>query len=88
MSLGLIKANYVVLGAAGFQKRADGRLTPAARWLYAPYLAAAWLNSRLWTRTHPQPDLIVDNVSLGRLPTVREQRFIQGHRRSVRRIAD
>jgi protein-tyrosine phosphatase/membrane-associated phospholipid phosphatase len=73
VSLALIKANYVALGAAGFQKRADGRLTPAARWLYAPYLAAAWINSRLWTRKHPQPDLIVDNVWLGRIPTIREQ---------------
>ncbi len=73
VSLGLIKANYLVLGAAGFQKRADGRLTPAARWLYAPYLACAWINSRLWTRKHPQPDLIVDNVWLGRIPTTAEQ---------------
>ena len=73
VSLALIKANYLVLGAAGFQKRADGRLTPAARWLYAPYLAAAWVNSRLWTRKHPQPDLIVDNVWLGRIPTASEQ---------------
>jgi len=62
-----------VLGAVGFQKRSDGRLTPAARWLYAPYLAAAWINSRLWTRKHPQPDLIVDNVWLGRIPTTSEQ---------------
>jgi protein-tyrosine phosphatase len=73
VSLGLIKANYFVLGAAGFQKRADGSLTPAARWLYAPYLAAAWINSRLWTRKHPQPDLIVDNVWLGRIPASKEQ---------------
>ncbi|MDP0971077.1 hypothetical protein Q6294_29485, partial [Klebsiella pneumoniae] len=56
VSLALIKADYFVLGASGFQKRTDGRLTPAARWLYAPYLAAAWINSRLWTRKHPQPD--------------------------------
>ncbi|WP_395609898.1 phosphatase PAP2/dual specificity phosphatase family protein [Pseudomonas sp. B22129] len=73
VSLGLIKANYFVLGASGFQKRADGQLTPAARWLYAPYLAGAWLNSRLWTRKHPQPDLIVDNVWLGRIPAANEQ---------------
>ncbi|MBC3299622.1 phosphatase PAP2/dual specificity phosphatase family protein [Pseudomonas sp. SWRI18] len=73
VSLGLVMANYLLLGAAGFQKRADGRLTPAARWLYAPYLAAAWVNSRLWTRKHPQPDLIVDNVWLGRIPTASEQ---------------
>nr|WP_314527112.1 phosphatase PAP2/dual specificity phosphatase family protein [uncultured Pseudomonas sp.] len=73
VSLALVKANYFVLGAAGFQKRADGQLTPAARWLYAPYLAAAWINSRLWTRKHAQPDLIVDNVWLGRIPTTNEQ---------------
>lgn len=73
VSLALIKANYFVLGASGFQKRTDGRLTPAARWLYAPYLAAAWINSRLWTRKHPQPDRIVDNVWLGRIPKTREQ---------------
>ena len=73
VSLGLVSTNYCVLGAAGFQKRSDGRLTPAARWLYAPYLAGAWINSRLWTRKHPQPDLIVDNVWLGRIPTTGEQ---------------
>ncbi|WP_314385780.1 phosphatase PAP2/dual specificity phosphatase family protein [Pseudomonas brenneri] len=65
----LVALNYWLLGAAGFQKRADGHLSPAARWLYAPYLAAAWLNSRLWTRKHPQPDQVVDNVWLGRIPT-------------------
>lgn len=27
----------------------------------------------LWTRKHPQPDLIVDNVWLGRVPTTSEQ---------------
>ena len=74
-SLSLIMANYYAVGATGFQKRSDGRLTPAARWLYAPYLAAAWVNSRLWTRKHPQPDLIVDNVWLGRIPTSKEQSY-------------
>ena len=72
-SLLLVTLNYAVLGAPGFQKRADGRLTPAARWLYAPYLAAAWVNSRLWTRKKPQPEQIVDNVWLGRIPTAHEQ---------------
>lgn len=73
VSLGLLKANYLVLGTAGFQKRADGSLTPATRWLLAPYLAGAWINSRLWTRKHPQPDEVVDNVWLGRIPTRHEQ---------------
>jgi len=73
VSLALVPVNYWLLGAEGFQKRDDGQLTPAARWLYAPYLAAAWINSRLWTRRHPQPDLIVDNVWLGRIPAQSEQ---------------
>lgn len=71
---GFDRGQLPLIGVSGFQKRADGRLTPAARWLYAPYLACAWVNSRLWTRKHPQPDLIVDNVWLGRIPTTGEQR--------------
>lgn len=74
VALLLVALNYALLGAEGFQKRQDGRLSPAARWLLAPYLAAAWINSRLWTKNHPQPDLVVDNVWLGRLPTPLELR--------------
>ncbi|UII71563.1 phosphatase PAP2/dual specificity phosphatase family protein [Pseudomonas sp. HN11] len=74
VSLALVKANYLVLGAWGFQKRADGRMSPAARWLYAPYRAGAWINSRLWTRKRPKPDLMVDNVWLGRIPATNEQK--------------
>ncbi|WP_312786526.1 phosphatase PAP2 family protein, partial [Stenotrophomonas indicatrix] len=55
VSLLLVSLAYAGLGTAVFQKRADGRLTMAARWLLAPYLAAAWINSRLWTRRAPQP---------------------------------
>ena len=68
VALLLVALNYAVLDADGFQKRADGRLSPAARWLFAPYTAAAWINSRLWTYKHPQPNEVVDNVWLGRLP--------------------
>ncbi|KAA0950608.1 phosphatase PAP2/dual specificity phosphatase family protein [Pseudomonas sp. ANT_H14] len=68
----LVAFNYLLLDAAGFQKRADGKLSSASRWLYAPYLGAAWINSRLWTRKHPQADQVVDNVWLGRIPTTSE----------------
>jgi protein-tyrosine phosphatase len=68
----LVALNYAVLDAGGFQKRADGRLSHAARWLLAPYLAAAWLNSRLWTRNNPLPDQVLDDVWLGRIPSHRE----------------
>jgi protein-tyrosine phosphatase len=72
VALLLVALNYAVLDAGGFQKRADGRLSAAARWLLAPYLVAARLNSRLWTRKHPDPDQVLDNVWLGRIPTHRE----------------
>ena len=68
LSLLLVALNYALLGPAGFQKRDDGRLSLAARWLYAPYLLGAWLNSRWWTRRAPQPAWVVDAVWLGRVP--------------------
>lgn len=68
MSTALVAANYAVLGADGFQKRDDGRLSLAARWLYGPYLVAAWINSRWWTRRAPQPVEVADGVRLGRVP--------------------
>ena len=64
----LVALNYLLLGAGGFQKRADGSQSCAVRWLLAPYLAAARINSRLWTRHHPQADEICEGVWLGRLP--------------------
>ncbi len=68
VSLLLVALAYAGLGAAVFQKRADGRLTMAARWLLAPYLAVAWINSRLWTRGAPQPVEVAGGVWLGRIP--------------------
>jgi hypothetical protein len=68
VSLLLVALAYAGLGTAVFQKRADGRLTMAARWLLAPYLGAAWINSRLWTRRAPQPVPVMDGVWLGRIP--------------------
>lgn len=68
MSLALVALHYAVLGPAGFQKDADGRISMAARWLHAPYLLGAWINSRAWTWRHPAPVEIADGVWLGRLP--------------------
>ncbi|MEA9730369.1 phosphatase PAP2/dual specificity phosphatase family protein [Xanthomonas campestris] len=64
----LVAFSYALLGAGGFQKRSDGQLSLAARWLYAPYLLAAWCNSRLWTRRAPLPRAVCDDVWLGRIP--------------------
>lgn len=69
ISLLMVALNYGAVGAAGFQKQANGRLSGAALVLFAPYLAGAWLNSRLWTRRAPAPVLVADQVWLGRFPS-------------------
>ncbi|WP_374322604.1 phosphatase PAP2/dual specificity phosphatase family protein [Aquipseudomonas alcaligenes] len=71
-SLLLVALNYALFGVAGFQKRADGLMSVASNWLLAPYLLGAWINSRLWTRQHPQADQVVEGIWLGRVPTVAE----------------
>jgi membrane-associated phospholipid phosphatase len=68
LSLLLVALNYALLGAGGFQKGADGRLSVAALGLLGPYLLGAWINSRLWTWRRPQPDEVCDGVFLGRMP--------------------
>src|SRR6185369_15620795 len=78
LSLALVAACYAGFGAQGFQKSSDGRLSLAARWLLAPYLAGAWINSRLWTRAAPQPVLVGDGVWIGRMPTARDQAKFAG----------
>jgi protein-tyrosine phosphatase len=75
-SLLMVAAFYAGIGERGFQKRADGRMSSAAQWLLAPYLLGAWINSRLWTRSHPAPTNVLDQVWLGRFPSRDELRSI------------
>ncbi|HEY3180265.1 MAG TPA: phosphatase PAP2/dual specificity phosphatase family protein [Casimicrobiaceae bacterium] len=72
LSLALVALIYAAVGANGFQKGDDGNLTLAARWLLAPYLAGAWINSRWWTRAYAAPSHLADSVWIGRTPTRRE----------------
>jgi protein-tyrosine phosphatase len=72
LSLGLVALIYAAIGANGFQKGDGGRLSIAVRWLLAPYLAGAWINSRWWTRIYPKPSYLADAVWIGRTPTRRE----------------
>ncbi|WEJ75086.1 phosphatase PAP2/dual specificity phosphatase family protein [Pseudomonas sp. PSE14] len=67
-SLALVALCYLGIGAEGFQKHTDGRHSLAVSWLLAPYLLGAWINSRAWTRLHPQPDEVLPGLWLGRLP--------------------
>jgi len=69
VSLIMVAANYGMLGAAGFQKRSDGRIPIATRFLLAPYVIGAAINARLWTRGDAMTE-IADDVWLGRLPLV------------------
>ena len=72
VALLLVALAYAALGVGAFQKRADGRVSVAARWLFAPYRAGAWLNSRAWTWRDPRPVAVGDGVFLGRVPSRRE----------------
>jgi dual specificity protein phosphatase-like protein len=72
-SLALVAVNYAFIGEQGFQKQPDGKLSLAASWLLAPYLAGAWLNSRWWTRKCRAPGEVVPGLSIGRLPAFGER---------------
>lgn len=67
-ALVLVALGYLAVGPAVFQKRADGSMSLAARWLLAPYLLGARLNAWLWTRGLSQADVVAEGVLLGRLP--------------------
>ncbi|WP_372238870.1 phosphatase PAP2/dual specificity phosphatase family protein [Pseudomonas sp. LTJR-52] len=64
----LVSANYLFWGAQGFQKQSSGQLSIACSLMLAPYLLAAWANSRLWTSREPVAVEIEHDVWLGRLP--------------------
>ncbi len=68
----IVALNYVAIGVRGFQKSGDGRLSVAAWGLLTPYIAGAWINSRLWTRVHPGHSDVIDSVSIGRIPSARD----------------
>ncbi|MGY6237924.1 phosphatase PAP2/dual specificity phosphatase family protein [Burkholderia ambifaria] len=62
-------------GAPGaFQKDDAGRLPVSVRWLLAPTIAGAFVNSRWWTFRQPAPARIDECVSIGRTPTTRDVR--------------
>lgn len=74
VALALVTGNYLRIGPSGFQKAADGTMSPAARWLLAPYLLAARLNAWAWTRGQAPAVRVHGRVWLGRQPSAREAR--------------
>ena len=82
-ALGMVCLIYAALGEGAFQKALDGSLSPAVRWLLAPYLAGAWLNSRWWTRSCAAASPVLPGLWIGRLPTRAEREAL-----GVRAVVD
>lgn len=73
VSLLLVALAYLTARPHAFQKQSDGAMTVASWLLFAPYFAGAWINSRLWTRAHPDDSLVCEHkgvtLHLGRIPS-------------------
>jgi protein-tyrosine phosphatase len=70
-ALSMVAVIYFI-GRPGLFRKANSIMSSAMIALLAPYLAVAWLNSRLWTwRVHAANE-IADGVWLGRLPSKAE----------------
>lgn len=67
-SLLLVALIYLRGLPGGFGKDDGGRLVWPLRVALWPYLAGAFLNSRLWTRSAPRPVEVADGLWLGRYP--------------------
>ena len=74
LALVAVSLAYLGFGQRLFAKQPDGRIDWPMRLLLAPYLAAAWLNSRLWTRREPRMVEVADGVWLGRFPSAADCR--------------
>lgn len=74
LALACVARIYALAAPAWFQKDSDGTMAIAARWVLAPYLLGAFLNSRWWTRRAPQASAIADGVWVGRFPTLADLR--------------
>lgn len=80
ISLFFVALAYILVRPHFFQKQINGQMTVAAQMLFSPYLCLAWLNSRIWTKQHPEDSFILthQNISiyLGRIPnTVKQQQY-------------
>lgn len=68
LALAMVAAGYGRWGTAVFQK-VDGQMSQPARWVLAPYLVAAWISSRVYTRRLPRVAQVTSGVWIGRIPT-------------------
>jgi hypothetical protein len=65
-ALSMVAAAYWTGDSAWFSTAFGKRL---AGFLMLPYTAAAWINSRLWTRGEPAKNHLTDAVWIGRVPS-------------------
>jgi len=68
----LVAAAYWT-GRPGLLAKNQGAIYPLVLALTAPYVAAAWINSRMWTRCEAAPREIGGGVWIGRLPSRTER---------------
>ena len=73
ISLLLVSFAYFTGRPHCFQKQQNGQMSMASILLFAPYFVFAWLNSRAWTKKHPEDSFILQishyEIYLGRIPT-------------------
>jgi protein-tyrosine phosphatase len=72
LALAIVATGFAGAGVGVFQKRPDGRISLASRWLLLPYRLGARANVRWWTRRLPAAVEIADGVFLGRVPSREE----------------
>jgi protein-tyrosine phosphatase len=69
----LIVAGIYFFGDPRLFRKQRGSRPPVMQWLLAPCLAAAWMNSRLWTCRDPHAVEIAAGVWLGRVPGLHDR---------------
>ena len=67
-SVFMVAAGYIGLGVSIFQKNREGNLSLSANLLLKPYLVAAKIAQRWYSRDSPAFSPIIDGVSVGRFP--------------------
>lgn len=81
VSLFIVAHSYSLVRPHFMQKQSDGNMTIAAKILLAPYLIFAWLNSRIWTRKHPEDSFIIEienkQIYIGRIPSLNDTQQYQ-----------
>ena len=81
VSLFIVAHSYSLVRPHFMQKQSDGNTTIAAKILLAPYLVFAWLNSRIWTRKHPEDSFIIEidhkKIYIGRIPSLTDTQQYQ-----------